>query len=41
MEQGRILERGSHTELLAQGGRYAEMWQLQQSTADESAEHKA
>jgi ATP-binding cassette subfamily B protein len=41
MEQGRILERGSHAELLAQGGRYAEMWQLQQSSADESAEHKA
>ena len=37
MEQGRILERGSHTELLAQGGRYAEMWQLQQSTADDGA----
>jgi ATP-binding cassette subfamily B protein len=41
MEQGRIFERGSHAELLAQGGRYAEMWQLQQSSADESAEHKA
>ena len=37
MEQGRILERGSHTELLAQGGRYAEMWQLQQSSADDGA----
>ncbi|MBE7940672.1 MULTISPECIES: ABC transporter ATP-binding protein/permease [Ramlibacter] len=30
MEAGRILERGTHAELLAQGGRYAEMWALQQ-----------
>ena len=32
MELGRILERGTHTELLALGGRYAEMWKLQLST---------
>lgn len=31
LEQGRILERGRHDELLARGGRYAEMWRLQQS----------
>jgi ATP-binding cassette subfamily B protein len=31
MESGRILERGRHAELLAQGGRYAQMWALQQS----------
>jgi ATP-binding cassette subfamily B protein len=36
MEQGRILERGAHAELLAQGGRYAEMWQLQQSSTEDS-----
>ena len=30
MDQGRIIERGSHHELLAQHGRYAEMWALQQ-----------
>jgi ATP-binding cassette subfamily B protein len=31
MEAGRILERGTHAELLARGGRYASMWALQQS----------
>jgi ABC-type transport system involved in Fe-S cluster assembly fused permease/ATPase subunit len=33
MEQGRIVERGTHAELLARNGRYAEMWRLQQSEA--------
>ena len=32
MEAGRILERGTHAELLASGGRYAQMWALQQSS---------
>ena len=32
MEAGRILERGSHAELLAANGRYAQMWALQQSS---------
>jgi ATP-binding cassette subfamily B protein len=30
MDRGRIREQGSHRELLAQGGLYAHMWQLQQ-----------
>ena len=32
MDAGRILERGTHAALLACGGRYAQMWALQQSS---------
>lgn len=38
MEAGRIIERGTHQELLAHGGRYADMWALQQSTEGERFE---
>ncbi len=31
LEAGRVVERGPHAELLARGGRYAQMWRLQQS----------
>lgn len=31
MEQGRIIERGTHPQLLAANGRYAQMWRLQQA----------
>jgi ABC-type transport system involved in Fe-S cluster assembly fused permease/ATPase subunit len=34
MEAGRILERGTHAQLLALSGRYASMWALQQSAAE-------
>ena len=37
MEAGQIIERGTHTALLAQGGRYAQMWALQ-NTGDNAEE---
>ena len=37
MDAGRIVERGTHSDLLALNGRYAQMWALQQTVA-ESAE---
>ena len=37
LEGGRVAERGAHADLLARGGRYAEMWRLQQA-ADQDAE---
>jgi ATP-binding cassette subfamily B protein len=39
LEAGRVVERGPHAQLLAQDGRYAEMWRLQQ--AGEAAEADA
>ncbi len=38
MEQGRIVERGRHADLVARGGRYAQMWRLQQSGAQKNTE---
>ena len=35
LEAGRVVERGPHVELLERGGRYAEMWRLQQSGRDD------
>jgi ATP-binding cassette subfamily B protein len=34
LEQGQLVESGSHTELLAQQGRYAALWALQQHEED-------
>ena len=36
LDAGRILERGSHAQLLAMQGRYAHMWALQQSAAEQA-----
>ena len=36
LEHGTIVERGPHAELLARGGRYAQMWALQQSGAEDA-----
>ena len=34
LDAGRIIERGSHAELLAANGRYAEMWAMQQQASE-------
>jgi ATP-binding cassette subfamily B protein len=38
MDQGKIVERGSHEELLARGGTYAHLWALQLQEAAEAGE---
>lgn len=37
MDSGRIVERGTHAELIQYEGRYAQMWALQQQEDDESS----
>ncbi|WP_427915118.1 ABCB family ABC transporter ATP-binding protein/permease [Ramlibacter sp. MMS24-I3-19] len=37
MDAGRIVERGTHLQLLAREGRYAQMWRLQQQQGAEAA----
>ncbi|MEB0031454.1 ABC transporter ATP-binding protein/permease [Undibacterium sp. RTI2.1] len=36
MDKGRIIERGTHQQLLAQAGAYSQMWERQQNRPDES-----
>ncbi|MCC6076107.1 ABCB family ABC transporter ATP-binding protein/permease [Pseudomonas sp. GCM10022188] len=38
MDGGRIVEQGTHVQLLALNGRYAQMWRLQQQRAEQDAE---
>jgi len=41
LEQGRIVERGTHAELLAHAGRYHALWEMQQRSPDALAEPPA
>ena len=40
LQAGRVVERGPHAELLALGGRYAQMWRLQQSGESAADGHR-
>jgi ATP-binding cassette subfamily B protein len=41
LDQGRVVERGPHAQLLAANGRYAQMWRLQQQASEQQAGEKA
>jgi ATP-binding cassette, subfamily B, heavy metal transporter len=37
LDAGRVVEQGTHTDLLARNGRYAQMWRLQQAGGDQES----
>jgi ATP-binding cassette subfamily B protein len=39
IDNGRVIERGNHQSLLARGGRYADLYELQSNPADESLQN--
>ena len=41
MESGKVIERGSHQQLLIKKGRYAEMWDLQRDSVDQASNDSA
>ena len=41
LDHGRIVERGTHPQLLAANGLYAQMWQRQQANMDDEAQEEA
>ena len=40
MDQGHFIEQGTHDELLASGGHYAKMWELQQQESEQNIDEK-
>jgi len=40
MHEGRVVEQGTHQELLAQGGRYSQLWRAQSAESTVTAESR-
>ena len=39
LEEGKVLERGTHQELLEMGGKYSQLWSNQQEKDEEKEKH--